>query len=115
MIRHLIPALLFILFAVGLNAQTPNSLRMNHSVGFRFGINQVKDENLHPKVSTGTITEFSYGFEKKRENLQRFQFMLGYSRLRTELEDMSKSVDFLISLIRKESLRQIFINKHAPY
>ena len=48
-----------ILLAVSAVAQETDSVIKNHSVELQFGINEVKDENLHPKVSTGTITDLS--------------------------------------------------------
>ena len=81
-------------------AQAQDSTRFFHLVGGQFGVNQVKDENLHPKVSTGTITELSYGFENitRSNSLQQFNLNMGYSRLKTELEDLSKSVNLKLNL-----------------
>lgn len=75
-----------------------DSSRFVHLVQLRFGINQVKDENLHPKVSTGTVTELTYGFEKQRDRWKQFYFTLGYSRPKTELEDVAKTVNLMIRL-----------------
>jgi hypothetical protein len=60
-------------------------------------VNQIKDKNLHPKVSTGTITEFSYGFERSAKTWHQFHFTLGYSRLKTEIEDLSASVNLKVN------------------
>ncbi len=74
-------------------SQESDSARIDHVIQVQFGVNQIKDENLHPKVSTGTITDFSYGFEKRKKVWHQFHFTLGYSRLKTELEDLSKSLN----------------------
>lgn len=66
-------------------------------VSVRFGINQLKEENLLPKVSTGTATTFGYGFEINRKNLQQFAFNFTYSRLKTKVEDLSKTINLLIN------------------
>ncbi|HZV43335.1 MAG TPA: hypothetical protein VFF90_02590 [Saprospiraceae bacterium] len=75
------------------SAQQPDSLKAQHFVGLQLGINQVKEENLHPKASGGILAQFSYGFENQNKNLERFDVVLGYSRLKTELEDLSKTVN----------------------
>jgi len=77
--------------------QINDSIRTAHGIAIEFGINQIKDENLHPKVSTGTLTEFSYGFEKRKKVWHQFHFALGYSRLKTELEDLSKSLNITVN------------------
>lgn len=87
-----------VLSSVNALAQEKDSSTTNHFIALEFGVNQIKDENLHPKVSTGTITELSYGFEKRKNIWQQFHFTLGYSRLKTELEDLSKSVNLKINL-----------------
>ena len=79
-------------------AQEKDPSRTWHNLSLQFGVNQIRDENLHPKVSTGTITEFSYGFEKRRKNWQKFHLTLGYSRLKTKLEDLSKTINLKINL-----------------
>lgn len=88
--RHLLIGWLWV-HTFALYAQ--DSSRLVHLVQLRFGINQVKDENLHTKASTGTITELTYGFEKQRSRWQQFNFTLGYSRPKTELEDIAKTVN----------------------
>jgi hypothetical protein len=90
--------LLLILTSVQTLAQERDSSRTNHFISLQFGVNQIKDENLIPKVSTGTITELSYGFEKRKTNWQQFHFTLGYSRLKTKLEDLSKSFNLQLNL-----------------
>ena len=67
-----------------------------HTLALQFGVNQIKDENLHSKASTGTITQFSYGFEMIKKVWHQFHFTLGYSRLKTEFEDLSKSVNLTL-------------------
>lgn len=73
-----------------------DSARFSHLVQLRLGVNQLRDENLHPKTSTGTLTELVYGIEKVNQRWQQFQFSLGYSRPRTELEDVAKTVNLRI-------------------
>lgn len=69
-----------------------DSTQSYHGLELSFGINQTKEENLHPKVSTGTITRISYAFEKRKKVWHQFHFTLGHSRLKTQLEDLSKSI-----------------------
>jgi len=94
----LFPVLSIALFGVpnGSMAQQVDSLKAQHFLALQMGINQVKDENLHPKVSSGIGMQVSYGFEKQKRNLQQFEFVLGYSRLKTGLEELSKTVNVRI-------------------
>ncbi len=72
-------------------SQEQDSANPAHTLALQFGLNQIKEENLHSKVSTGTITEFTYGLEAIKKVWHQFHFTLGYSRLKTEFEDVSKS------------------------
>jgi hypothetical protein len=92
--RLIIP--LFFLSATALS-QEKDSTETMHIIALRFGVNQIKDENLNTKVSTGTLTEFSYGFEKRTASWQKFHLTLGYSRLKTQVEDLSKSVNLKLN------------------
>lgn len=87
-----------LLLSVTSTAQDADSVDIKHSIALQFGVNKIKDENLHPKLSTGTITELSYGFEKRKENLQLLNFTIAYSRFKTKYEDLSKSINLGLSL-----------------
>jgi hypothetical protein len=74
-------------------SQEADLRKTDHTLSLQFGMNKIKDENLHAKVSKGALTEFSYGFEKATKAWQQFHFTLGYSRLKTEIEDVSKTAN----------------------
>ena len=80
------------------NAQRSNSNQLAHVIGIQFGVNQIKDKNLHSKVNAGTSTKLFYAFEKKEKNWHQFQFTIGYSRLKTGLEDLSKTINLELDL-----------------
>lgn len=84
--------------SISANAQRTDSNQFEHVVGIQFGVNQIKDENLHSKVNTGTSTKLFYAFEKKEKNWHQFQFTIGYSRLKTGLEDLSKTINLELDL-----------------
>ncbi len=90
--------LLLCIFSADISAQLADSTRTQHFVSLQLGINQIKDENLHPKASSGIVSQFSYGFDKQQRKLQQFEMLLGYSRLKTELEDLSKTVNLRLRL-----------------
>lgn len=94
------PLLLILLcsFASHQKIIAQDSVSCFHSIALQFGLNQVKEENLHPKVSVGTITMLSYGFVKRKNTWQDFNFTAGYSRLKTELEDLSKTINLQFSI-----------------
>ena len=89
--------------------------KRHHFISAWFGVNQIKDENLHPKVSTGTITELSYGFERRKNNFTQFQFILGYSRLKTKFEELSASANFKLNLNYSYNLNLYQNNKLKYY
>jgi hypothetical protein len=104
----------FALFITWAHAQEKDSAGSQHVIALRFGMIQVKDENLHPKVSTGTLTELVYGFEKRKKTWQQFHLAFAYSRLKTTLEDLSKSVNLQLKLDYSKSylLKE---NGHCAY
>ena len=62
-----------------------------YSVNIQLGLNQIKEMNLLPLVHKGILTEFSFETEKIKSGLRQFQFLFSYSRIKTSLEEMSKS------------------------
>jgi hypothetical protein len=62
-----------------------------YSVSIQSGLNQIKEMNLLPLVHKGFLTELSFETEKIKSSLRQFQFSLTYSRVKTGLEEMSKS------------------------
>lgn len=81
-------------------AQSPASSQI---ISLRAGLNQVKDKNLHPLVSSGSIVELGYGFEKQKQGLHEFHLGLGLSRPKTDLEDVAKSVNLKFNLAYSRS------------
>lgn len=77
-------------------------LSTNHdktfSVNLQLGLNQIKEMNLLPLVHRGKLTEISFETEKINNTLRQFQFSLTYSRLKTDMEEMSKSGNIKIGL-----------------
>jgi hypothetical protein len=61
-------------------------------------VNQIKEMNLLPLVHRGTLTEISFETEKIKNTLRQFQFSLTYSRLKTNMEEISNSGNIKIGL-----------------
>lgn len=80
------------------NATIRDSATTYHSIAIQLGMNQVRDENLHPKVHTGSINELAYEFESKAAILRQFRFAVGYSWIKTELEDLSKTLNLKLNM-----------------
>lgn len=89
-------------FSLGAPAQEA-TLKNWQRLSLQYGLNQVKDKNLHPKVHRGSITQLSYGFEKKDRLLRDFNLSLGYSQLKTSYEDLSKSVNLRLAASYNQS------------
>ena len=104
-VKNLFAILLLLVLVNPLSAQDTSAFY--HIIFLQTGVNQVKDENLHPKVSTGTMLELSYGFEssRKKNRISEFHFDLGYSRLRTSFEDLSKSLNLKLKFSYSQSLQ----------
>ena len=68
-----------------------------HVLGITIGVNQVKEENLLPRVHTGFITSLSYGYRRIGERYQDFRFALGFSRILATPEDVTKSANATIT------------------
>ena len=97
--------ILFIFFLVlsggHIKGQDQDSEATRHkiySVGMQLGQNQIREMNLLPLVHKGMITEFSFETEKIKSSLRQFQFFLSWSRVKTSLEEMSKSANIRLGL-----------------
>lgn len=84
---------LFLTFTVNLFAQETTPAPKRSSFQLSYGFNQLKEENLHPKVHSGTITTFSYGRYFRSRNISELEISLSYSRVRTTYENWSKTVN----------------------
>ena len=69
-----------------------------YSVNVQLGVNQIKEMTLLPLVHRGTLTEVTFETEKIKNTLRQFQFSMTYSRLKTGMEEMSKSGNIKIGL-----------------
>jgi hypothetical protein len=74
------------------------SLHKSNSFNIQFGLNQIKEMNLIPLVHKGMLTELSFETETIKSNLRMFQFFLIFSRVKTSLEEMSKSGNIKLGL-----------------
>jgi hypothetical protein len=69
----------------------------SHAIGVTIGVNQVKEENLLPRVHSGFITTLSYEYLRIQELYQDFRFAIGYSRIIAEPEDITKSANLMLT------------------
>ncbi|MFH1196476.1 MAG: hypothetical protein V1720_12300 [bacterium] len=87
----------FLLFSVGnYEAQDSASTSLHH-IGFSFGLDQIKEENLIPKVHSGLISFVSYRLETKNNTYNVFDFNFGYGIVNTEIENEAVSFNFQLS------------------
>lgn len=68
-----------------------------HALGITIGVNQVKEENLLPRIHSGFITSISYGHRRIEERFQDFRFALGFSRILATPENVTKSANAMIT------------------
>jgi len=81
--------ILFFLFGAGAFAQVSTDSFNRNSLQLIFGINQLKEKNLHLKVHSGLITGISYQHYLKSRNISDFDITLKWSRVKTAYEDLS--------------------------
>jgi hypothetical protein len=111
--------LIFILILTGnlIKGQNPDSIsyiQKSNSFNIQFGFNQIKERNLLPLVHRGMLTELSFESEKIKRNLRQFQFSFIYSRLKTSLEEMSKSANIKLEINYSYNI-PIFQKKNFRY
>jgi hypothetical protein len=76
-----------------------------HAIGVTIGINQIKEENLLPRVHSGFITTLSYDYIRVQEEYQDFQFAICYSRIIADAEDITKSANLMINASYSHAFR----------
>jgi hypothetical protein len=75
-----------LLYIQTVSGQQEYEVRKDHFFSVNTGLNRLKEENLILKVHSGTINTFTYRFEKYGQNYQEVFLTLGYSKLKTKLE-----------------------------
>lgn len=77
--------------AISLSGQNISHSEIKHYFGYSLSFSQIKEENLIPKVNSGISHFLSYGFEKVNKVYHRFDFNLGYGKLKTDIEEEALS------------------------
>ena len=86
------------LFVLGeCKSQNLNDNLLYHNISYGIGSNQIKEENLIPKVHQGLMHYISYGFEIRSNSYNHFQFNFGYGTLKTEIENEALSINARLS------------------
>lgn len=68
-----------------------------HAIGIASGINQEKEENLLPLIHSGFVLNLSYEYRHIEKNYENVQFIVGLSRIKSDPEDITKSVNLLLN------------------
>ena len=89
--------ILFFLLEANVFAQMPVDPIQRNSLQLIFGINQLKEENLHSKVHSGIITGFSYQHYVKSDNISDYNISIKWSRAKTPYEDLSATANAYLS------------------
>ncbi len=69
-----------------------------NTISVSTGLSQIEEGNIFGLPGTGTLLRIAYGRERARDHLGNFNLSLNYSRLRTDLEDVSKSLNVNLNL-----------------
>ena len=112
--------LIFCLLIAGsqIKGQIPDSISFHNRsnlFSIQFGLNQIREMNLIPLVHKGMNTEFSFGSEKINRSLRQVQFSLVYSRLKTDLEEISESANIKLGFSYSYNFPLIAKNKLHYY
>ncbi len=94
--RH-IATILTLLFVANVLAQNSADSAKRNCLTLDFGLNQIKEENIHPKVHSGTITGLEYSHTLETKNISEWGLNFRYSRLKTTYEDLSASANIQIA------------------
>jgi len=78
--------------------QNDNPVSSNHDISYDLGSSWVKEKLLIPKVHKGTINSLSYRFESNKEIYYSVKLVVGYGKLKTELESEKVSLNGQINL-----------------
>ncbi len=79
-------------------AQLPTDSSKTNSYTLYVGLNQVKEENIHPKVHSGTLTGFNYYRYAQNKNISSLGIDITFSRPKTAYEDLSTSVNITVDI-----------------
>lgn len=73
-------------------------LSKKNSFQLDLGLNQLKEENLHPKVHSGFIYGLSYTNLRTSLHQKRFRFGIQFSRLKTKYESTNASMNIQLNI-----------------
>jgi hypothetical protein len=87
----------------------------SNSFNLQFGVNQIREMNLIPLVHRGSLGELTFETERYNVNLSQFQVSVLYSRIKTNLEELSKSGNIKLKLNYSYNFRIIQNGKIVYY
>ena len=91
--RLIIVTLLFFLHSSLCFGQEVNTLSKQNSFQVDVILNQLKEENLHPKVHSGVGFGLHYSHLRKKSNQTQFEIGLQFSRPKTKYESLAASMN----------------------
>jgi len=99
--NHTTPFLSILLFisSLGYAQDIKDPVRFDSfdGVGIAVGVNQVREENLLPRLHSGFVVTFSYDHRRIGDEYRGVRATIGYSRVSTEPEGPTKSLNALIT------------------
>ena len=85
-------SLLFLLQSINLLCQQETHTKQN-SFGLSLALNQIKEENLHPKVHRGVAYGLYYYHEKTKNHLPCYELNFQFSKIKTVFEEASTTMN----------------------
>ncbi|HLP05995.1 MAG TPA: hypothetical protein VK152_11260 [Paludibacter sp.] len=72
-------------------SQEKGQMQLKNSFQLMFGLNELKEGNLHDKVHNGILNGLIYEHSKQSNNISLYNIGLKFSRVKTAYEDLSAS------------------------
>ncbi len=110
----LLVLMIFLSSNISLFGQIYLKSESTHYIGYSLGAGQIKEENLIPKTHKGLSHFLSYQFEFKNDVYRCFEFIIGFGRYKTKIENetLSFNVQLLLSYLYNF---KIFENEYIDY
>lgn len=104
----------WLLIALPLHAQKDSSVSLN-SLQLVVGVQQIKEENLHPKIHTGVVYGLEYAHNSTKKNSSNFSFLFKYSTPKTKFEDAAYSTHIQLNANYNYSFKLIKKKTYSLY
>ncbi len=83
----------FLLVCTTIMVAQADALKKKNSFQLSFGLNQIKEKTIHPKVHSGTSLLLKYTRKKEKKNRSRYNVSFLFSKIKTKYENATRSTN----------------------